>query len=127
MKARPITTVEEGSRLTARVPLGRDGLYFAELYKEDYDFLCRLGMSPNWACYKNQHLFYVTAACVNTPSNRVLVARVLVDAGVGEVVRFADGNTLNLRRDNLRLAASAKGKSRARDFIKSKSIVEIVR
>jgi hypothetical protein len=127
MKPRPIDIVEEGTRLLARVPLGGEPGLYAEMWKDDYDFLVKLGLSPNWACYRSKNAFYVTAAAVDTPSNRVLVARVLVDADAGQVVRYADGNPLNMRRENLRLVASAKAKSRARNFIRSKNILEISR
>lgn len=124
MKPRPITTFYEGSRVVARVQLGRDPNLHAEIYKEDFDFLVRLGLSPNWTRYTSKN-FYVTAAARNTPSHRVLVARVLLDAGEGHVVRYADGNPMNLRRENLRLVASAKGKSRARSFVYAKNFVEV--
>lgn len=126
MKARPIETVQEGDRLIALVPLGRSDLK-AEMWRDDYDFLVKLGLSPNWSSYRNVTGNYVTASAVDTPSKHVLVARVLMDAGAGQVVRYADGNPLNLRRGNLRLVANGKGKTRARDFVKDKTFLEINR
>lgn len=127
MKARPITTVQEGTREVARVPLGRNASLHAEIYRDDFDFLVKLGLSPNWSSYKNVTGNYVTASAVDTPSKHVLVARVLMDAGAGQVVRYADGNPLNMRRENLRLVHSAKGKTRARSFVYAKNIVEVSR
>jgi len=126
MKPRPIETYQDGDRLLARVPLGRSDLK-AEMWKEDFGFLIKLGLSPNWSSYKNETGNYVTASAVDTPSNRVLVARVLMDAAEGQVVRYADGNPLNMRRENLRLVHSAKGKTRARSFVYAKNFIEVAR
>ena len=125
MKPRQIELVQEGTRLLARVPLGGEPGIYAEMWKDDFDFLIRLGLSPNWACYRGNVGFYVTASAVESPSNRVLVARVLLDADAGQMVRYADGNPLNMRRENLRVVANAKAKTRARAFIRSKNILEI--
>lgn len=131
MKPREITIKEEGGRSLALIPLGKhhehQPAYFAEMWKDDYDFLCRLGLSPNWNRYRQtgQGNFYVTAAATSMPGNKILVARVLLDANAGEVVRYVDGNPLNLRRENLRLVQSAKAKTRARDHVFSKSFVEV--
>lgn len=48
-----------------------------------------------------------------------------MDADEGQVVRYADGNPLNMRRNNLRLVHSAKGKSRARSFVYAKNFIEV--
>lgn len=127
MKARPIETITEDGKEIAYVTLGGKHGIRAELYKEDFDFLVKLGLSPNWACYQGGQGFYVTAAAKDTPSNRVLVARVLMDAAAGQIVRYRDSNPLNLRKDNLVLVAHAGPKSRARDHVRSKNLISINR
>ena len=52
-----------------------------------------------------------------------MVARVIMDAGKGEGVRYQDSDKLNLRRDNLYLVADAKAIRRDRDFIRPKDII----
>lgn len=130
MKARPIELVDVGGRLLARVPLGRHNKFspprYVEIWKDDYDFLVKLGLSPNWSSYRvGGNGYYVTASASDTPSHRVLVARVLMDANAGEIVRYVDGNPLNLRRENLRLVSHKRGKSRARNFVHAKNFVEV--
>lgn len=131
MKARPIEVVDVGGRLLARVPLGRHNDFtpqrYAEIWKDDFDFLCKLGLSSNWVSYRVKSKQYVSATASTMPGNRVLVARVLLDADAGQMVRFLDGNPLNLRRENLRLVAHNRGKVRARNFVYSKNIVEVSR
>lgn len=125
MKPRPIEIVDVGGRLLARVPLGRHNKYapqrYVEIWKDDYDFLVKLGLSPNWAGYRTKSGFYVSAAAHNA-TNRVLIARVLLDASQGERVAYIDGNSLNLRRENLRLTDHGNAKCRARNHVFSKVI-----
>jgi hypothetical protein len=68
----------------------------------DYDRLEALGLSPSW--YLNgadRSRCYVRAAINDGRGNNVAVARIIVDAGPGQIVRYRDGDTTNLRRDNL--------------------------
>lgn len=125
MKNRPIELIKEGSRIVARVPLGRSGEHKAEIYKEDYDFLVKLGLSGNWnALRASLGLFYVVASAYKVASNKTLVARILLDADAGQSVQYVDKNPLNLRRENLRLVPHGNALSRARNFIRPKSILE---
>ncbi|WP_296201619.1 hypothetical protein [uncultured Hyphomicrobium sp.] len=122
MKARPIEQVQEGGRLVAKVQLGRDPSLKAEIYQDDLEFLEKLGLSLNWTALKMSGAIYVTANAKNTAGGKVLVARVLLDAGPGQMIRYADKNPLNLRRENLRIVTSAKAIQRARDSIRTTTI-----
>jgi hypothetical protein len=123
VKPRPIEVADEGGRALARVPLGRNNKYepqrYVEIWKDDFDFLVKLGLSPNWACYRVKDNRYVTAATRNIERSRALVARVLLDANAGEIIRYVDGNTLNLRRENLRLVESKRGRVRSRNLVRA--------
>lgn len=129
MKPRPIEVVVEGERVLARVPLGTHNKYaplrYAEIWRDDYDFLVKLGLSPNWCCYRNPKTgkHYVSAVSGTFPSTRVLVARVLLDAHEGQRVEYLDGNTFNLRRENLKVASHGASKHRARNHVRGKAIV----
>lgn len=128
MKPRPVELIQEGARVVARVSLGRDPVLKAEIWKDDLDFLIRLGVSSNWTAAVSGGQYYVRAnARNNPPSNKVLVARALLDAGPGQIVKYVDGNPLNLRRENLRLVANKGAIKRARDFISAKNVVEVAR
>lgn len=76
----------------------------ATLYAEDYLRLMDAGFSARWQYTEDgRGSAYVTlAAYTSTGHNRVIpVARLITGAGQGERVRASDGNTLNLRSDNL--------------------------
>ena len=128
MKPRPIEFLQEGARVVARVSLGRDPVLKAEILKEDLDFLIKLGVSSNWTALKVNGQCYVSAnASNNPPSNKVLVSRALLDAGPGQIVKYVDGNPLNLRRENLRLVSGKGAIKRARDFLRPTHILEVIR
>jgi hypothetical protein len=68
------------------------------LYRDDYAVLLALGLSPSWFIWRSG---YVATPAPYSPNGHVNVARVLLDAGEGEVVRYVDSDKLNLRRENL--------------------------
>ena len=78
------------------VPLGSTALE-ATIEKEDYEFLLKLGASPNFAISAKQ---YVT---VGIGGGREYVARLIMKARAEQRIRYKDGNTLNLRKSNLQL------------------------
>ncbi len=91
----------------------------------DFDHLIALGVSPHWYPSGNgQGRSYV---CVSPPRGpvwpshnpRVNVARLIVAPfNRGQVVKYADGNRLNLRRSNLVTARAVTGaKAREGRFI----------
>lgn len=75
----------------------------ATLFVEDFERLLGAGWSPYWSfAGSNGHSRYVVVY-VCSPAGRkraTTVARLIARAGKGEVVTYADGDRLNLRRDN---------------------------
>lgn len=102
-------------RELALVPLGKKGEDRAVIYKEDYVFLTHiLGLSATWRLHPNG---YVMAPCSRSSGSSVTVARVLIDTGPGETIRYLDGDKLNLRRCNLNVIQGGMSKRRDREFL----------
>ncbi len=104
--------MSDNGSVLIRVPLkGSKGLKgYAEINKDDWDFLGKLGASTAWnlSAYGT-----VIAGAARAPGRNVRIGRVLLDAGPGQIVRYRDGNPLNLRRSNLYLdKGSALGRDR---------------
>ncbi len=92
----PETFTDTDGVARCRVPLARGG--YAVLDLEDMHAIAAARITWNW--YANRHGYVVT----NVPRQGVCsVARLIVGAGDGERVTFADGDKLNLRRANLRV------------------------
>jgi hypothetical protein len=115
MKARNVQTVEQDGKTIVRVPLGRSHDKFAEIEQDDFDFLTKLGVSPNWNRLAPRD--YVTASARTASGSHIQIARVLLNAGPGEGIKYGDGNPLNLRRENLKVAESKGAIRRDRDFV----------
>jgi hypothetical protein len=114
MKERQTETIIENGRELIKVPLGRTDKH-CYVYKEDREFLRRLGLSMNWNVSPQG---YVTAACSNSSNGYVLVARILMNAGRGQQVKYKDGDALNLRTENLYVTQSKGALRRDRDFVR---------
>jgi hypothetical protein len=102
-QAQPEYTVDADGQRLAHVALANTDRR-ATLYAEDYQRLIDAGFSPHWQYTGTSHGgAYVTLnAYTGDGYNRsVPVARLLTGAGRGERVRARDGNTLNLRIENL--------------------------
>lgn len=84
------------------------------LFKEDYDRLMALGLSPNW-CLNDAGTgqVYVRAA-LDVRGNLITIARVMAGVGHGERVQYRDWDALNLRSDNLHVT---RGYARRTDAI----------
>jgi hypothetical protein len=106
-----ITEFDENGRALIGIPMPTGEM--AELYKDDYTFLIRLGLSPNWS-FTNQ---YVMAPCYRAPGRLIGVGRVLADATPGTYVRYRDRNKLNLRSENLELLLGGGATRRDRDYL----------
>jgi len=78
----------------------------AELYAEDYDWLMEQCVTDRWRFVTpNQNTQKYVQCNTSIPYRATLtVARLLTLAEQGQQVRYLDGNTLNLRLDNLRCA-----------------------
>lgn len=78
----------------------------AKVLKEDYERLIALGLSNRWNLNSNNNgLHYVRVSPVNLKGGQtlteLLVSRLVAQAGSKQIVRYQDGNRLNLRSDNL--------------------------
>jgi hypothetical protein len=114
-----VVQVLEKGRPLVYIQLGK-GDVTACLWKDDFELLLSLGVSPNWQA-SNKHYVVCRGAKDNKKS---YVARLLLDCGIGEGVKYVDGNTFNLRRENLVKVADSKACRRDRDFIIARAIAD---
>jgi hypothetical protein len=78
----------------------------ATLYAEDYQRLMAAGFSPYWNHTTDgagNHYPVLSAYTAQGQNRTVTIARLISCAGAGKRVRCADGNTLNLCAENLKL------------------------
>jgi hypothetical protein len=76
----------------------------AVLLADDLERILEAGWSTNWSLESTggRHRYVLVWARGPSGKPRTLtVARLVAQAGKGQVVRYADGNRLNLRRENL--------------------------
>jgi len=98
------TTNADGQQLV-HVTLANSGQQ-ATLYAEDYQRLMAAGFSPCWGSTADgqTHTYPTLWAYTDKGASRkVPVARLIVLAEAGQIMRYADGNPLNLRSENLKL------------------------
>jgi hypothetical protein len=99
------TTAADGSPIVL-VPV-RGGALPATVDAEDFDRLVAVGISPMWLFNKaRQGKAYVRAGHPRQEATGglVTIARLIMEAPAGNRVRYWDGDTLNLRRENLYLS-----------------------
>lgn len=114
----PLYFTDQNGTTCVQLPLANNQGH-AELYADDLAALVSCGVSTNWTlnypsltrsggrdCYVQCH---VPTSYRNKNGNWTaqVVARLIMQAGAGERVRYVDRNTLNLRRDNLYLTSGA--------------------
>lgn len=110
-----IHTNSEGGDSVALVSLGPEGRKgYATVDEADLELLVSLGLSLKW---NRSPQGMIKAPASNASGNSVSVARVLMDAGIGQSVSFRDGDTTNLSRSNLELSQQGQGTRRDRDFL----------
>lgn len=107
--ARRFTDSETGEELVA-IPLAKDRGE-AILSATDWDRLNALGLTTNWCLNGANGRQYVRAP-VDTIGKLVTVSRAIAGAGQDQIVRYVDGNPLNLRRENL---VVTRGRARRKD------------
>lgn len=101
LKRKPVYSHDINGTRIANVSLAK-GHGIVELHAEDFEALLQSGFSGNLCLNHNNHgNWYVRASQVG--GNTVSVARLVTRAGRHQVVRYRDGNRLNLRRSNLYL------------------------
>src|SRR5689334_10295659 len=94
---------------TVKIPLKGSGQR-AELHKQDFDALMALGVSPNWLSTDTTNNQVKTSH----RGKYISIARLIMDAGKSQAVKYLDGDRTNLKRENLTIIPGA-AKSRDRD------------
>lgn len=102
-RAQTTFSTDTEGQLVAHVALfGNE--HVVTLYAEDLDRILADGWSPNWFLTSTGgHIRYVlvNARSPKGAPRSLTVARLVAQVGKGQMVAYADGDRLNLRRDNL--------------------------
>src|ERR1700752_1917464 len=93
----------------------------ARINADDLNDLVRLGVPVDRWTFRNHSVLVSGRHRPGSTHKHLSIARLLMDAQAGWIVRFKNHNPLDLRRENLKLARSAKGKHRDRDYIPTKT------
>jgi hypothetical protein len=104
-QAAPTFTIDASGQRLAHVALSGT-TERTTLYADDLENLQAAGWSRHWSLASTGGRFRYVLAYARNPIDRVrsiTVARLIAGAGKGQRVTYADGNRLNLRRDNLRI------------------------
>jgi hypothetical protein len=102
------TTDEDGQQLVYVALANTDQR--AAMYADDYHRWLAAGFSRHWSFISTGGRFRYVLANARSPTNStrtLTVARWIAEAGKGEQVRYADGDRLNLRTENLILVKGA--------------------
>jgi hypothetical protein len=100
----PIHTTDHDGQAIVLVPLANHATP-ARMFPGDYAEMRREGFSGLWTLNQNGSRGYSYVRCAHArASGRLLtVARIIAGAEAGRIVKYHDGDRLNLRRDNLYL------------------------
>lgn len=114
-----IDHVQHAGRHLALVPLGRFGSKgYAVIEADDLNMVEALGLSLAWN--RNQLTGTVFAPAVKASGGNVQVARVLLDLGEGQIVKYLSGDPTDLRRQNLSVV-DGNAIRKDRDFLTPKA------
>lgn len=109
----PRFTIDPDGQKVVLVPLANYPAP-ARILLKDFEALARAGVSDQWTLNGDGRHRYVRCHADRPGRPLLTVARCVARAGAKEVVRYQDGNPLNLRSDNLVMASGrAKGRERA--------------
>lgn len=111
----PVYITEDGKDL-AIVPLGPNQHKVAMIYKEDYEFLMKLGVSQAWNTL-NKGGYVYAASHERGKATPVMIGRILLNAKKGQHVKYLDGDPSNLRRENMRLRYRSDVKRHDREIV----------
>lgn len=103
----------EDGEAVVRVELANMRGTFVTLDEPDFDRIVDSGIAPRWVLNEAfPGFYYVRCYQPDVAGKLGLVARHVLEAGRGQVVKYRDGDRLNLRRSNLYLTTGrAKGQS----------------
>ncbi|MCX5518077.1 hypothetical protein OSH10_06490 [Kaistia defluvii] len=109
----PIAFIDEFGMAALKVPLDNHGRSHAIVEPHAYQRVLDSGLTGMWFTNSNGHgRRYVRTATAGSRGTLTLIARVIMDAGPGEVIRYANGDSLDLRVMNL---LSMRGRAKRRD------------
>lgn len=104
---------EHGEYVT--VPVNR-GKHTAKISPEDYGRLKAAGWLERWYVNSNgTGSSYVRSDIANRPESKTTIARLILGAGPGDVVRYRRNDRLDLRRSNIYIANREAHVARFRD------------
>lgn len=110
---KPMILTTEDGRQIVHVPLPNHPTP-AVVYLEDFEKCLALGISDQWLVNHVRHYSYVRAHLSTVCGSLTTLARHIVDARRGEIVRYLDGDPTNLLQENLYVERGyAKGASPA--------------
>lgn len=112
--------VQENDKELCIVPLGPRQHKVAMIYKEDYDFLMKLGVSQAWNTL-NKGAYVYAASFERGKASPVMIGRILMNAKEGQHVKYLDGDPTNLRRENMRLRYRSDVKRHDREIVMSQN------
>lgn len=87
-------------RCCTRVPLANSPLY-AVLLTEDFERLTAAGLTRNWGLNRNKSEGQAYVCAKVTGANTISVSRLVTGAGRRQIVRYGNGDRLDLRAENL--------------------------
>lgn len=102
-QAAPEYTIDADGQRLAHVALARTDQR-ATMYAEDLAQVLAAGWSPHWSLANTGGRFRYVLVYARNPKGRgrsLTVARLIAGVGKGQLVKYADGDRLNLRRENL--------------------------
>lgn len=96
----PSFTADTDGATIALVPTNRPG-NFVRVLADDFAAYCERGFSQQWIVNSNgKGRNYVKVGLTGISGNLAMVARLLLNVPRGTRLSYADGNPMNLRRDN---------------------------
>ncbi|WEK51830.1 MAG: hypothetical protein P0Y66_07595 [Candidatus Kaistia colombiensis] len=109
----PTAFIDEFGAAALKVPLDNHGLNHAIVHPHAYQWVLDSGLIGAWLLNANgRGRRYVRSWTPGSNGTLTLIARVIMDAGPGEIIRYVNGDSLDLRIMNLR---SMRGRATRRD------------
>lgn len=110
-----VYTQDEKQRPIVLVKLA-DGIRVAKLFKDDYERLKSKGLHRPWLWNETgQGTGYVRLAAYRFPGRLETVARLIMRRWMGSVIKYKNGDHLDLRRTNLIRRGGFGGGSRHKE------------
>jgi hypothetical protein len=115
-QGRDVVYVPLGARRKAKPKGEGDQLRYAVIYKEDFDLLAKIGVRfDNWYAATSDRVAFRAFG-----DRTIGVARLLLKAEPGSQVQYLNGNSLDLRRDNLWLKPGHGKKHDIAEYLQAK-------